>query len=180
MRLFANACFVLLSLAACAAGRKPMVAEVKQTSCADRDGYCFDVSVNGVQVEPIESAARKLAPYIDRMWKAKRIKPDEVLWSLPLPVPCAFTITAVQNSLGRQWFDGDTQSEASIFSLSRVAPDITIRAFHTFDYNGYLIVSPVNTLHQKQALRPGEYLLSVRMQSEKQWDRKSYIYFTCN
>jgi Protein of unknown function (DUF3617) len=149
----------------------------KSLPCSPRIGRCFDTTIAGIKVTPIKDKTRQAKLYQDARAKNSKIKP--FYWELAQEVEGdkAIDIETMSNALGLPHV-GEEDKEADIMitplQAQNIASKESLSSSNNVNIGGKPAVTVQNTLEQDY-LPPGEYVLSIRYNGDKNWDRKEVL-----
>lgn len=137
------------------------------TPCLDRQGYCFDATINGQPVIPLETSDR-LARY-----RSASHYVSDVAWKLPKPISDEVEVRVATNQQGRDWMGPPMTVEVSVVPLGDYDLTSTPRLSKENDVliGGRAAVTVKHVLDNNR-LPPGQYLFRIKARG-RHWDRKT-------
>jgi hypothetical protein len=152
---------LLLALVACSS------ASYLHKSCVERQGYCFDATINGQPVIPLQSRAL-LTPYQERSHYV-----SDTAWQLARPVSGPIDVQAAVNDRGHEWLGPRGTIEISVVPLGDYqltsTPKLSKRQDVRIGGDAAVVVEQVL---DDDKLPSGRYLFRIKASGEN-WDRKT-------
>jgi hypothetical protein len=171
IRLMTTACAALVTTAlqaqpaACAAN-KPGLASV----CNSRIGHCVQVQLDGLSTRPLIDAA------MTRSLDVLRLR-GPVCWTVDQPVSTQFRIAAQAGGLNAQWLGRLQSVGVNVYPIDDFDPKLDSRLE---SLSGVRVAADgyrdgTWQINAQTPLRPGRYVLEVRIAGSANWDLQSVL-----
>jgi Protein of unknown function (DUF3617) len=149
----------------------------KSIPCSPRIGRCFDASIAGMKITPIKDKARQVQMFQEARAKNSKIRP--FYWELAQEIDGdkALDVETTSNALGLPHVgEEDKEADVMITPLQdqNLASKQSLSSSSNVNIGGKPAVTVQNTLEQDY-LPPGDYVLSIRYNGDKNWDRKEVL-----
>ena len=143
--------------------------------CVDRIGRCFDATIAGQPVVVIADKARHERITAEARQSNSQVR--EVYWEVTEPVDGrrVFEVAVGPNALGQPHIGAAAGgTELMIYPLDgqKLASKPDLVTSRNVNINGRAAVAQQNTLTQDN-LPPGRYVITIRYEGERNWERKS-------
>lgn len=143
--------------------------------CVDRIGRCFDASIAGQPVVVIADKQRHERISAEARQSNSQVR--DVYWELTEPVDGkrVFEVAVGPNALGQPHVGAPAgETGLMIYPLDRqkLASKQDLVTSRNVNINGRAAAAQQNTLTQ-DSLPPGRYVISIRYEGERNWERKS-------
>jgi len=163
MRLTIAVLGLLSVLGGCAGITSP------QNACINRQGYCFDATINGRPVIPLQSRDL-LARY-----RAVSHYAGDAAWQLAGLIGGEIEVGAAANERGWDWLGPRATVEVGVVPLGEqnLASTPTLSKREDVWIDGNAAVS-VKQVLDKNVLPPGQYLFRIKASGDN-WDRKTVL-----
>jgi hypothetical protein len=145
-------------------------------ACVSRDGSCFDMTINGVEIVPLSAASKELlAGYKSRFTAAKQADIYYTAWETARPISGKLSLTGRYNQRGSVWFGPESGlTEPIIFSLDGAKLKYTrsIGSSAPGDPRG---VALLQERLAQDTLPAGNYIFIVGYSGRNNWDNKHVL-----
>jgi hypothetical protein len=142
-------------------------------SCsASRHGFCFDAAVSGTPISELSASSRRDL----ELYREDKYVDSETFWEVSVPKGTAIAVSASANSSGEAWLGSSPTVQIVLRPLNnqKLEGQMTLSANPSVRIGGQAAVTAAKTL-QSNVLPRGDYIMSLTMSGEKNWDRKTVL-----